>query len=233
MNDLQDQMNRINGILSDVADNGKKGKLGLVKKGFKGLGKFLDDYNTAVENGVRVATYTALVKRGFTSARAAQAARNITVNFAKGGEKKQFFNSWYLFYNASFQGSMALINAAVRSSKVRKVWAGLVAYGVLQDQINALASDDEDNDGINDYDELPRYILEHNFVLPTFGLAEDKFITIPLAYGMNIATNLGRSMSRAARGEYTPGQASRSIFGTAFESLSPFGESSILSPSII
>ena len=223
MNDLQDQMNRINGILSDVADNGKKGKLGLVKKGFKSLGKFLDDYNTAVENGVRVATYTALVKRGFTSARAAQAARNITVNFAKGGEQKQFFNSWYLFYNASFQGSMALINAAVRSSKVRKVWAGLVAYGVLQDQINALASDDEDNDGINDYDELPRYILEHNFVLPTFGLAEDKFITIPLAYGMNIATNLGRSMSRAARGEYTPGQASRSIFGTAFESLSPFG----------
>ena len=223
MNDLQDQMNRINGILSDVADNNKKGKLGLVKNGFKKLGKFLDDYNTAVENGVRVATYTALVKRGVTPARAAQAARNITVNFAKGGEQKQFLNSWYLFYNASLQGSMALINAAVKSKRVRKVWAGLVVYGLMQDAFNSMLSGDEDEDGIKDYDELPRYILEHNFVLPTFGLAEDKFITIPLAYGMNIAVNLGRAMSRAARGEYTPGEASRTIFGTAFESLSPFG----------
>jgi hypothetical protein len=38
-----------------------------------------------------------------------------------------------------------------------------------------------------------------------------------------MATNLGRSLARTARGEYTPGQASRSIFGTAFESLSPIG----------
>ena len=223
MNDLQDQMNSINSILSDVSDNSKKGKLGLVKKGFGKLGKFLDDYNTAVENGVRVSLYTALVKRGVSTARAAQAARNLTVNFAKGGEQKQFLNSWYLFYNASMQGSMALINAAVKSKRVRKVWAGLFVYGVMQDAFNSLLSGDEDEDGIKDYDELPRYILEHNFVLPTFGLAEDKFITIPLAYGMNLAVNAGRAVSRAARGEYTPGEASRTIFGTAFESLSPFG----------
>ena len=223
MNDLQDQMNRIKGILSDVSDNSKKGKLGLVKNAFKGLGKFLDDYNTAVENGVRVSTYTALVKRGVTPARAAQAARNITVNFAKGGEQKQFLNSWYLFYNASFQGSMALINAAVKSKRVRKVWAGLVVYGIVQDQFNAFLSGDEDDDGVLDYDKLNRHVLEHNFILPTFGLADDKYISIPLAYGLNVAVNLGRSMSRAARGEYTAGQAARSIFGTTFESLSPFG----------
>ena len=70
----------------------------------------------------------------------------------------------------------------------------------MQDAFNSLLSGDEDEDGIKDYDELPRYILEHNFVLPTFGLADDKFITIPLAYGMNIAVNMGRAMSRAARG---------------------------------
>ena len=80
MNDLQDQMNRINSILSDVADNGKKGKLGLVKNGFKKLGKFLDDYNTAVENGVRV--LLTLIKRGVTPARA-PSVRDVTVNFTK------------------------------------------------------------------------------------------------------------------------------------------------------
>ena len=64
MSDLQDQMNNLKGILSDVGDASKKGKLGIVKNKFKQLGKFLDDYNTAVENGVRVATYTALIKEG-------------------------------------------------------------------------------------------------------------------------------------------------------------------------
>ena len=59
--------------------------------------------------------------------------------------------------------------------------------------------------------------------LPTFGLARDKFIMIPLSYGLNLGVNFGRSLSRAARGEYTAGEASRSIFGTAFESISPFG----------
>jgi len=118
---------------------------------------------------------------------------------------------------------MALINAAAKSSKVRKVWAGLVIYGIMQDQINSLLSGDEDEDGISDYDELPRYVLEHNLILPTFGLAGDKFIQIPLSYGLNLATNFGRALSRTARGEYTSGEASRTIFGTAFESISPFG----------
>ena len=224
MGDLQDQINNIGDILGDISQTGIKKKLGLNKNGFtRKLLNFLDDYNTAVENGVRVSVFTSLTKRGVSPARAAQAARNVTVNFAKGGENKTLMNSWYLFYNASLQGSMALINAAAKSKKVRKVWAGLVVYGIMQDQLNSLLSDDEDEDGIKDYDELPRYILEHNLILPTFGLAGDKFIMIPLAYGLNLGVNFGRSLSRAARGEYTAGEASRSIFGTAFESISPFG----------
>ena len=105
MGDLQDQINNIGNILGDISDTGIKGKLGLNKNGFtRKLLNFLDDYNTAVENGVRVATFTSLVKRGVSPARAAQAARNVTVNFAKGGENKTLMNSWYLFYNASLQG---------------------------------------------------------------------------------------------------------------------------------
>ena len=224
MGDLQDQINNIGDILGDISNTGIKKKLGLNKNGFtRKLLNFLDDYNTAVENGVRVSVFTSLTKRGVSPARAAQAARNVTVNFAKGGENKTLMNSWYLFYNASLQGSMALINAAAKSKKVRKVWAGLVVYGIMQDQINSLLSGDEDEDGIKDYDELPRYVLEHNLILPTFGLAGDKFVMIPLSYGLNLGVNFGRSLSRAARGEYTSGEASRSIFGTAFESISPFG----------
>ena len=79
------------------------------------------------------------------------------------------------------------------------------------------------NEGINDYDELPQHILEHNLIIPTFGLTGDKHITIPLAYGLNMAVNFGRSISRVARGEYTPGEATRSIVGTTVEAISPIG----------
>ena len=89
MGDLQDQINNIGDILGDISQTGIKKKLGLNKNGFtRKLLNFLDDYNTAVENGVRVSVFTSLTKRGVSPARAAQAARNVTVNFAKGGENK-------------------------------------------------------------------------------------------------------------------------------------------------
>jgi len=228
MSDLQDQIENVKGLLDDISENTLKSKFGLQKRQFVGKNinsalTLLDDVNTAVENGVRVATFKALRERGMTATQAAQAARNVTVNFAKGGENKVAMNSLYLFYNASLQGSMALINAAIRSPKVRKLWGGMVVYGIFQDQINSLFSGDEDGDGIKDYDELPRYILEHNLIFPTLGLAEDKFISIPLGYGLNMAVNFGRALSRTQRGEYTAGEATRTIVGTAVESLSPIG----------
>ena len=228
MGDVKDQIDNIKSILGDISDSGIKHKLGLNRNQFIGknarsLLNILDNANTAVENGVRVSLYKSLRERGVSKIRAAEAARNITVNFAKGGENKVFMNSFYLFYNASLQGSMALANAAIKSPKVRKVWAGLFVYGIMQDMINGLFSGDEDEDGINDYDELPRHILEHSLIVPTFGLTGDKFVTIPLAYGLNMATNFGRALSRTARGEYTPGEATNSIVGTMVESISPIG----------
>ena len=225
MGTVEDQMNNMNDLLTKIS---KTTSLGLNRKNFfykggQSLLKFLDDYNTMIENGVRVATFTNLKKRGFTDARAAEAARNVTVNFAKGGEDKVFMNSLYLFYNASLQGSMAIFNAAYKSSKVRKLLGGLIIYGILQDQLMAFFRDPEDEDEQNPYDKLQDYQLEHNLVFGNFGLSDEKFTTIPLAYGLNMPFNLGRALSRYTRGEYTFGQMSDSIFGTTMETLSPFG----------
>ena len=222
---VKDQMERIKSVLDEVSNNSIKGKLGLSRNGFiNKIGGFIDAYNTAIENGVRIATYHALLKRGYSKDRAAQAARNVTVNFAKQGEEKALMNALYLFYNASLQGSMALFNAGIRSSKVRKIWGGMIVTGVLLDQFASAFSGDEDEDGISDYDELGEYTLEHNLIFPTFGLLDDKFIKIPLGYGINTALNLGRSMSRVQRGEYTPAEAFNSTFGTLAESLNPLGD---------
>tara|TARA_Y100001938_G_C8019996_1_gene394777 strand:- start:45 stop:1091 length:1047 start_codon:yes stop_codon:yes gene_type:complete len=99
----------------------------------------------------------------------------------------------------------------------------MILFGLLYDQFLAAISADEDEDGRKDYDEVSDYTLEHNMLLPTFGLSDDKYIKIPLGYGLNSALNLGRALSRTQRGEYTVGQASSSIFGTLLESISPIG----------
>jgi RNA-binding protein YhbY len=226
MADLSDQLERLQDMLNEVSEAGSKGLYNGTKSGFKKILNTLENYNTVVENGVRVSTYKALLDRGFSKDRAAQAARNVTVNFAKGGEYKTFMNSMYLFYNASLQGSFALLNAAARSGKVRKLWVGATVMGLLMDQLNSMISDD-DEDGKRIYDKIPDYVLEKNLILmDPFGVlpSERGYFKIPLPYGLNMALNMGRSLSRAGRGGYTPSEATSSLVGTILDTLNPIGD---------
>ena len=227
MDNLSDQLNNIKGILGEISEAGLQGKWNNVKNSFVGkkagsLLNFLDDYNTVVENAIRVATFKSLApKIGFE--KAAFAARNVTVDFAKGGEYKNFMNSVYLFYNASLQGSFALINAATRSPTVRKIWVSSIMFGIAMDQLNAALSE-EDEDGELVFDKAPEYVLEHNILLPDpFGTTDRSHISIPLPYGLNIGVNFGRSLSRLLRGGYDGGEAASSIFMTAADALNPLG----------
>jgi hypothetical protein len=65
MNTLQDQVDQINDILNDF---GKGGSLAQLRKSGGKVFQFLEDYNTVVENAMRLTTYDALIKRGFSSA---------------------------------------------------------------------------------------------------------------------------------------------------------------------
>ena len=227
ISDLSDQVANIKKLTDDIAEQGLKGQWNAVKNSFVGkktgsMLKFLEDYNTVVENGVRVATFKALAPR-IGEQRAAFAARNVTVDFAKGGEYKTLMNSMYLFYNASLQGSFAMLSAAARSKKVRKIWVGLMVAGVLQDQLLAFTSE-EDEDGQLMADKIPDYILEHNLVFrDPFGITERSHIVIPMPYGLNMAVNIGRSLSRASRGGYTPAEAADSAMMTMIDTLNPLG----------
>lgn len=227
MNTVEDQMRNIRGMLGDISDAGARGQWNKVKNGFvgksaKSLLSFLEDYNTMIENGVRVATYQAL-KNKIGKERAAQAARNITVNFAKGGEQKQFMNAMYLFYNASLQGSFAMLNALLRSPRVQKMWLATIAAGAMQDVINSFMFD-EDDDGKSQYDKIPDYILEHNIILyDPFGFTDRSFISIPMPYGLNMAYNAGRAASKFAMGRESIEDTTNSLVGTAVDTLSPIG----------
>jgi len=227
INDLSDQVAGIKSLTDNIAEQGARGQWNSVKSSFVGKGvgsmlSFMENYNTVVENAIRVATFKALAPR-IGEERAAFAARNVSVDFAKGGEYKSLMNSMYLFYNASLQGTFALLSAATRSGKVRNIWVGIMVAGILQDQLNAALSD-EDEDGQLVYDKVPDYVLEHNLIFPDpFGITDRSHIAIPMPYGLNMAVNTGRALSRAMRGGYTAGEAGSSILGTAVDVVNPLG----------
>jgi hypothetical protein len=239
-------------IASGVDDVGKASSL---KKGwehFKKLGKFVEDYNKVVENGVRLSTYSTLVREhGVSEKKAAFVAKNLTVNFTKGGNQKALMNSMYLFYNASLQGTWVLMNA-LRSKKVQKIAGGIVAAGFLSDTLNAMMSDDSDNDGRLDYDDIDDWNKEHAmlFMDPTHMGGkqfqnQDGTVTpgfygkIPLPYGLNAFWNMGRVLSALTRPDsgMTAGQAATSIGVTFLDAFNPIGGTSsfwnFVSPTVL
>lgn len=194
-----------------------------VKKAVKTVTDILENANSAFENAIRLSVYKNTIEAGVSRQRAAQIAKNLTVNFDKRGEYGPVLNSLYLFYNASIQGTLAMATAFGRSAKVRKAFAGLVVVGMMQDVINSLMSE-EDEDGNKIYDKIPDYKLESNMiVMDPFGLTDQGYFAIPLPYGFNALYNMGRALSRSMRGEYKTSEAITSIGSTFIDAFNPVG----------
>jgi hypothetical protein len=234
--DIRDTISKI--VTADEAGNRilTKALWTSTKKGVGSLANYVEGVNTAVENSTRLAFFDAVVRnleaQGVPTERAlreaAVAARQLTTNFAKGGEMKTAFNTFYLFFNASLQGSMAMFTSLVNNPKGRKLVAGVITAGFVMELLNGAISGDEDDDGIKDYDNLGDYKLSHSIVLPDLN-GDGTFVSIPLAYGINMFYNFGRVMGNMARGAmgdggtYTPQEAAASTVGTVVESFNPFG----------
>ena len=221
---LENQIRRIQNEAANLNDS----KLGQVRSYMGRVGKFIEDYNRAVENSVRLSAYANARRRGVSRLQAADLAKNLTINFNRGGEWKSVINSLYLFYNASLQGSFILLKG-LKNPKVQKITAGIVVAGALQDALNRAMAGDSNGNGINDYDEIPDYILEHNFILmDPLGVMEaigsgSGYFAFPMPYGFNAFHNLGRNMSGVLSGSpnFTGAKAAGSIVGTFANSFNP------------
>ena len=245
MSDMVNTSKDIQRTIKDIVDADNKGLRDVVKRGFIGKTKsvlsYIEALNTAVENSTRLSFFDAMVTQLENEGvpqkealkRAAFAARNLTTNFTKGGEWKNGLNSFYLFFNASLQGSMAIFNSLANSKKARKVAAGIVVLGFLLDQLNAALSSDDDDDGIPDWDNISDYTLSHNLILPDLN-GDGTYVKIPMAYGLNTMFDFGRVTSNIIRGTagyegtYTPEQAATQLLSSVGEMVNPFGGNSFL-----
>lgn len=200
----------------------------------------IENINDAFENSVRLAAYIEARKAGVSREKAAELSKNITVNFNRSGELGPMANAWYMFFNASVQGTVRLARSLGTLKDVRKPngeldsWfnrlngAQKMAFGLslttgMLTMINIAMSDD-DEDGVSFYEKIPDYEKERNLIIMYSG---KNYFKIPLPYGFNVFANMGTSMVEAANGQREPLDAGMFLLNSAFSSFSPisFGQS--------
>ena len=200
----------------------------------------IENVNDAFENSVRLAAYIEARKAGVSREKAAELSKNITVNFNRSGELGPMANAWYMFFNASVQGTVRLARSLGTLKDVRKPngelesWfnrlngAQKMAFGLslttgMLTMVNIAMSDD-DEDGVSFYEKIPDYEKERNLIIMYSG---KNYFKIPLPYGFNVFANMGSSMVEAANGQREPLDAGMFLLNSAFSSFSPisFGQS--------
>lgn len=208
---------------------------GNAKKGFRSTLDFIDDYNSAVENGVRLATFVAardaMIEKGIPRNEAIQEAatlaKNLTVNFNRKGNSGQLLNGLYLFFNASVQGTvntMRGLNVFSKNSSRTKqgIVGGIIAFGSLTTAIaQSILGDDE-------YEKIPTYIRDRNIIIPAalWGGDPKEYVTIPLPYGYNVFHNLGENAYLVSSGNLSPEDAAVRSTNVFLGSFNPLGTSS-------
>lgn len=206
-------------ITSEASLREKANKAGMkIKEGTNAAFDFIDDLNTSIENGVRFSAYVSARREGVDADKAAEFAKELTINFNRSGEMGQFANSMYLFFNASVQGSTRLLRSVIKSKKARKVAAGMTAFSSMLTMYNIMAGG-EDDEGIPYYDKISDYEKER-FLIFMYG-TEGKYLKLPLPYGLNMFFNAGTATAELALGASTPMDAAGFFFGSVVNSFSP------------
>ena len=220
---------------SYIKDTGPLGS----RKWFKQTKDFISEYNAVVENTMRLSAYKnakeAFIQNGMTEGdairRAAEISRNLTVNFSQKGELSSGLNALYLFFNASVQGSVRLLQATFHRpwnktslgkkgfTRVQKIEASIMTLGFAMGILNALLAG-EDEDGINRYEkiDLKSRSRQMHIYMPGF----DSFFKIPLPWGYNVFYVAGDTIAALMMGHTSPGRASMHMMSSTAEAFMPF-----------
>lgn len=199
----------------------------IAKKTAAKLVKWVEDYNSIVENAVRLSTFKTGIDSGMSSEKAAIMAKNLTVNFNQKGAYGPVINSLYLFANAGIQGSTRIITALKNSKGARKMVGGsiLAATGL------AIANSNfggEDEDGIPYYDQIDEHLKARNMIFMIPGSKGD-FVKIPLPWGYNVFWAIGTEMGDAfTKPNYKPLEGMSRLLSITLDAFNPLQSATIL-----
>jgi hypothetical protein len=194
---------------------------GKPKRFLNKIARLLSDYNTTMENAVRLSAYKVGLESKdahghplMTREQAAVMAKNLTVNFNKKGQIAGQAGALYAFFNASVQGAVRMYET-LRGPMGKKIIAGGIILGATQAMMLAAA-------GFKD-EEPPEFVKERNIVIPIGG---KKYLTFPMPLGFNVIPNVGRILAEITLGGgKNAGIKMSNLAGTIFEAFNPMGSS--------
>lgn len=101
--------------------------------------------NDVLENQTRLSVYAALRQGGLTAEQAAQAAKNISLNFEKKGAWGAAINNFYMFANAGIQGTARTAKNLKNIKRTAPMLAARMLWiGGMRELAHYLAEDDDD-----------------------------------------------------------------------------------------
>jgi hypothetical protein len=189
---------------------------GKLKMAGRAIFDWLSDYNTTMENAVRLASYKVAKDQGMTNQQAASLAKNISVNFNRKGQAGTQAGALYAFFNASVQGT-ARLTETLRGPAGKKIVMGGLLLGSMQAVLLALAGFDDD--------EPPEFVRSRNLIIPTGG---GKYLTIPMPLGFNILPGVSRIATEFVLGGFkNPSKKILHIVDLLADNFNPIGNAGL------
>jgi len=241
----KDQFSRLTQSTNIV--NRELGKLnrGITMKGAYAILNWVSNANDVLENSTRLSAYRVALNKfkneaeaknpgGKISekqledmkARAADIAKNITVNFNRKGTFGVTAGSLYAFFNASAQGTKRLYET-LTGPKGKTIMAAGIGIGIAQAIALAFFGFDED--------EPTEFMKQKNLIIPT---GDGKYVMWPMPFGFNVFPNLGRiffeTASKASKGQDVTPQLINTVtmLANAFNPLGGGGLLQMITPTI-
>lgn len=161
------------------------------------LTSWIEHMNAAGENAMRLATFrTVRDLTGGDVAEAAVAAKMITTNFNKRGEKGQHIGALYLFFNPAVQSTAAFAESMFYGKHKWQAWgllAGMAGLGLLA----RMQFDDDEWEKLNPSDKTRNLLIRTGTDKET-GFPE--YIKIPIAYGPGFFPQMAQTLYDVDRG---------------------------------
>lgn len=199
-------------LVAEAIGNLNKGN---VRKTVDGIMGWLSDYNDSMENAVRLSAYEVALSKGMSKDKAANLAKNLTVNFNRKGANSSLAGSLFAFFNASVQGTARLYET-LKGPNGKKIMYGGLALGAIQAVVIAAA-------GFED-DEPPEFVKEKSIIIPVGG---KKYLSIPMPLGFNVIPGLGRIMMEGAMNPDKASDKFFSLLSLIANSFNPLGSSGL------
>ena len=221
MSDLEEQGKTLQRMYDDAygasgyLKDGKAGKAAIIagRKIIGGMAHAIEVMNQATENGLRLALFMALRKQGVSAGEAAQAAKNVTVNFDRKGEQTSVLSAIYLFFNPAVQGTANAIKTLVKGKHRQQAWVAAGALAALGFYAATAGMDDDEDKWLGEGWEN----RSRNLILNVGGVR----IKVPLSIEFLPFYAAGVAMAEAKRGAISAGKAAGHLVSSFIDAYFP------------